>query len=109
MSESRTKMNIALKLSRLSAQNGTRLEVTLFTGAQFDNGLTSGVPAIDMQGYDPAKKMRSEPGVKVTGYVVSYNKSTGQLVMSSDWRGRSPGHDLSDWYVDEKCIHSVRR
>ncbi len=95
-------------LDRIRAQHdvGSRLELTLFEGAEYYDGSTP-APTVNMQGYDPTDKMTKNPGMKVTGYVVRYDThpESGRVVMTPT-SGEKPWPNLGTWYVDEKCIHS---
>ena len=93
---------------------GSRLELTLFEGAEYKNGWTP-APTVDPIGYAPSESMTDQPGLKVVGFVSEfmyskYLKRT-KIFLVPTWNLTigSPEYELREFYIDEACIHSFSK
>jgi hypothetical protein len=105
------------ELKESGVKEGSRLEITLFEGAEYYDGSTP-APTTNMQGFDPCEEMKKTPGRKVSGYVRELKTIDltedgmgviEEIIMHSLSEPVEHPHRMSTWYVDAKCIHSYQK
>ena len=97
------------QMKQQGVEIGSRLEITLFEGADYYNGYTE-APTTNPEGFDPIKTMTENPGSKYLGFVHEFNYKYNRITLSMG-RGREnsvvPAFDGNRfYYFDEKVIHS---
>ncbi len=83
--------DITDKLRQAGINPGTRIEVVIFEGAEFDDGWTP-APTFDTQGYGPAEGMTSKEGLRFSAY----------LWKLTEYEGKVSVHTASGWDVNER-------
>ena len=96
-----------VKIEEMLAQGmktGRKIEITLFEGVQFDDGLRSRVPTIHPRGFYVSIGTTSKEGNKVVGYALGFDLGQGihKLSLTSS---SSKERDLI-YFVEEGTIHS---
>jgi hypothetical protein len=102
---------------------GSRLEITLLDGADFNNGMGP-APTVDPHGFNGPESQTDKPGAKFIGYLSSIEKDRLFIHMGYDpefsgkkFTIRHPtGPEINDWYYSgsnqyfyfhRKAIHSI--
>ncbi|HLD80344.1 MAG TPA: hypothetical protein VJA18_07340 [Candidatus Nanoarchaeia archaeon] len=85
------------------------VEVTLFRGAEYNNGWTP-APTVDPKGFELNEDMSTEAGYQFTGYVRKMEVDRITLTMGRNPGGRSISADNGNniLYFKEETIHSCR-
>lgn len=89
---------------------GSRLEITLYKGAEYDNGWGP-AGASDPRGYYPCEEMTEEPGIKMTGYIHEFDETERyRRIFLTPIECENPlDNHFGRWYVMVECIHSFKK
>ena len=101
-----------IKMNRV--QVGSKLEITIKEGAEFDHD--PGPGGNDPAGFVPVDKMIDSPGLVFTGYVSSFGgkPTAGRIFLNQGWvphegRAAGSGEGGSQIYFQEETIYSYKK
>ncbi|MBI4016110.1 MAG: hypothetical protein HY363_00275 [Candidatus Aenigmarchaeota archaeon] len=80
---------------------GSRIELVLFEGVEYDSGISPG--GIRQRGYVAGNDVTSLAGPKATGYIVRFEKH--KLILAPVWHKERACNDV--FYFEDAVIHSV--
>jgi hypothetical protein len=99
----RTTESTLEKMQREGFERGSRIELILKKGAEYDSWAPAG--ACDLAGYEPGDGMTNEPGLKILGYVMAIKDS--RVEIAHGWEGERPAR-LGGIYACEETIYDFK-